>query len=117
MAGFKGRERRAPAQSPNRGWATIPGVCLLQTKAALEVASRVRFAAGFVEVVSVVPCGMVAARAEEERRMRPRNESWESICMAKEWLFGGTSVLGVESGNERWNETWKISGREAAFYQ
>ena len=84
MAGFKGRERRAPAQSPNRGLTTVPGVCLLQTKAAFEVALRVPFAAGFVEAVSVAPCGMVAARAEEERRMRPRNERWGSICMAKE---------------------------------
>ena len=76
MAGFRGKERRAPAQSPNRGWAAFPGVCLLQTKAALELASRVRFVAGFVGIVSVVLCGMVAARAEEERRMRPRNERW-----------------------------------------
>ena len=73
MAGFKGRERRAPAQSEDRGLTTVPGCCLLQTKAALEVASRVRFVAGFVGVDSVVPCGMVAARVEEERRARLRN--------------------------------------------
>lgn len=84
MAGFKGRERMAPAQSPNRGWATFPGLCLLQTKAALELASRVRFVAGFVGVASDVPCGMVAARAEEERRARLRIGRWGSICMAKE---------------------------------
>ena len=32
-------------------------------------------------------------------------------------LFGGTNGLGVESSNERRNETGKITGRDTAFYQ
>ena len=67
-----------------------------QTKVAKEVslsvlfvagfiaAAALSFAAGFIGVVSDVPCGMVAARAEEKKRARPRNGRWGSICMAKE---------------------------------
>lgn len=94
-----------PAQSAKDGTIRCAAVCAEQTKRLLEVALRLVFDwRGFVGVVRLVPCGMVAARAEKEKRARPKIGRWRSICVTKEWWFGITSVLVLESrSNERCN--------------
>ena len=105
MEGSRGIERRTPAQSAKDGRIRCEAVFVEQTKLPLEVALRlVSDWRGFVGVVRLMPCGMVAARAEEEKRARPRNGRWRSICITKKWWFGTTSVLAVESqSNKRCN--------------
>ena len=56
----------------------------VQTKALLEVPLRLLFVLGVLAVlIRVVPCGMVMARAEEEKKARPRRLGWGSMCITK----------------------------------
>lgn len=89
MIGFRGRARRTPAQSEKRGSVRAGAPRRVQTKALLEVPLRLVFVWGrLAELIRVVPCGMVAARAEEEKRARPKYLRWRSIWITGGWCLG-----------------------------
>ncbi len=83
------------------------GLRLEQTKPPFEVALRVvvfPVRTGPV-VLREVPCEIVMARAEEEKRARPRNWRWGSRCIVS---VRNLSVLVVQSSNERCNDDWEV---------
>ena len=92
MVGSVGRKRSAPAQSAKRG-RTRWLVRLVQANPLLEVALKLLSVGGVVKevpcrVVKEAPSGMVLARAKEEKRARPKNGRWRSICIANERRVG-----------------------------
>ena len=62
----------------------------MQTKAlALAVPLRLLFVWRVLAgLIRVVPGGMVKARAEEEKRARPKHLRWRSICITNGWRLG-----------------------------
>lgn len=93
MVGSVGKKRSAPAQSAKRG-ATRCVVRLVQAKPLLDVALMLLSSVGgrVKEVscrgVKEGSCGMVMARAEEEKRARPKKGRWRSICIVNERWVG-----------------------------